>query len=61
MSCFVPLATATQAGPIGAAADAVVAWLLQNGAGVFNGINGLILGLAGVSEMLLMAEEPFVC
>lgn len=60
MSCFVPLATATQAGPIGAAADAVVAWLLENGAGVFNGINGLILGLAGVSEMLLMAPPPLL-
>lgn len=54
------LASATQAGVIGEAADAVVTWLLVHGQSLFAGLNGLVLAIAGFSEQLLSFPTPWV-
>ena len=57
---FHTLPSMAQAGAIGASADVVVTWLLNNGQGLFNSINLLILALADQSQRLLMAPPPLV-
>ena len=54
------LASATEAGAVGDAADAVVGWFLSNGEPFFNGLNGLILSLAELIEQLLSIPSPWL-
>lgn len=58
MAMFFAPIPAVQNGPIGASANAAVTWLLQNGQGLFDGINHLILGLAALCQQLLMTPTP---
>ena len=57
---WIPVVSTSDAGVIGSLADAAVAWLLNNGQGVFDWLNTVMLGLADVCRSVLAQPSPWL-